>query len=68
MLPLRNCSIHNVLTQQEGYDRNTDVPFYAGVLVKSGGIIQSDAFMKDMITKNRLNRFKGECFFFMKAY
>lgn len=57
----------SVLTQQKGYYRNTNVPFYPGVLVKSGNTIQSDAFMTDMIAKNRLNGFKGECFFFYEG-
>ncbi len=57
----------SVLTQQKGYYRNASVPFYPGVLVKSGSTIQSDAFMTDMIAKNRLNGFKGECFFFYEG-
>ena len=55
------------LVQQKGYYRNPAVPFYPGVLVKSGSTIQSDAFMSEMIAKNRLNGFKGECFFFYEG-
>ncbi len=57
----------NVLTQQKGYYRNTSVPFYPGVLVKSGATIQSDGFMTSMIQQNRINGFKGECFFFYEG-
>lgn len=55
------------LVQQKGYYRNPAVPFYPGVLVKSGNTIQSDAFMTEMIARNRLNGFKGECFFFYEG-
>ena len=57
----------SVLTQQKGYYRNTSVPFYPGVLVKSGATIQSDGFMTQMIQQNRLSGFKGECFFFYEG-
>ncbi len=55
------------LVQQKGYYRNPAVAFYPGVLVKSGSTIQSDALMSDMIARNRLNGFKGECFFFYEG-
>jgi uncharacterized lipoprotein YddW (UPF0748 family) len=55
------------LAQQKTYYRNTSVPFYPGVLVKSGATIQSDAFMTQMIQQNRLAGFKGECFFFYEG-
>jgi len=57
----------SVLTQQKGFYRNPIVAFYPGVLVKSGSTIQSDSYMTDMIAKNRLNGFKGECFFFYEG-
>jgi hypothetical protein len=55
------------LNQQKGYYRNPNIPFYPGVLVKSGATIQSDGFMTQMIQQNRLNGFKGECFFFYEG-
>ncbi|MBC7890108.1 MAG: family 10 glycosylhydrolase [Ferruginibacter sp.] len=57
----------SVLAQQKSYYRNTSVPLYPGVLVKSGTTLQSDAFMTQMIQQNRLNGFKGECFFFYEG-
>ena len=57
----------NVLTQQKTFYKNSAVPFYPGVLVKSGSTIQSDDLMRQFISKNRQLGFKGECFFFMKA-
>jgi uncharacterized lipoprotein YddW (UPF0748 family) len=58
---------NSVLSQQKGYYRNTNVPLYPGVLVKSGSTVQSDALMTQMIQSNRLNGFKGECFFFYEG-
>ncbi len=55
------------LLQQKGYYRNPAVPFYPGVLIKSGTYVASDDFLKDMISKNRANGFKGECFFFYEG-
>lgn len=57
----------SVLTQQKTYYRNPSVPFYPGVLVKSGTTVQSDLYMTQMIQQNRLNGFKGECFFFYEG-
>ena len=54
----------NVLTQQKTFYKNSAVPFYPGVLVKSGSAIQSDDLMRQFISKNRQLGFKGECFFF----
>jgi hypothetical protein len=54
----------SLLAQQKGYYRNTTIPFYPGVLVKSGTTIQSDALRSQMIQQNRINGFKGESFFF----
>jgi uncharacterized lipoprotein YddW (UPF0748 family) len=55
------------VAQQKSYYRNPAIPFYPGVLVKSGSTIQSDAFMTQMIQQNRLAGFKGECFFFYEG-
>jgi uncharacterized lipoprotein YddW (UPF0748 family) len=62
-----NAAYTATLTQQKTYYRNTSVPFYPGVLVKSGATIQSDVFMTQMIQQNRLAGFKGECFFFYEG-
>ena len=58
---------NTVLTQQKTYYRNPSVPFYAGVLVKSGTTVQSDVFMTQMIQSNRINGSKGEVFFFYEG-
>lgn len=57
----------NVLLQQKTYYRNSNIPFYPGVLVKSGTTVQSDEFMSQMIQSNRNNGFKGEVFFFYEG-
>jgi uncharacterized lipoprotein YddW (UPF0748 family) len=58
---------NNVITPQKTYHRNAAIPFYPGVLVKSGSTIQSDDLMRQFITKNRQLGFKGECFFFYEG-
>jgi uncharacterized lipoprotein YddW (UPF0748 family) len=58
---------NGVLAQQKSYYRNATVPFYPGVLVKSGSTLQSDALMSQMIQQNRTSGFKGECFFFYEG-
>ena len=55
------------VAQQKSYYRNAAVPFFPGVLVKSGTTIQSDAFMTQMIQTNRAAGFVGECFFFYEG-
>ncbi len=55
------------IAQQKSYYRNSAIPFYPGVLVKSGATIQSDAYMTQMIQQNRASGFKGECFFFYEG-
>jgi uncharacterized lipoprotein YddW (UPF0748 family) len=62
-----NAAYTATLAQQKTYYRNASVPFYPGVLVKSGATIQSDVFMTQMIQQNRLAGFKGECFFFYEG-
>jgi hypothetical protein len=54
------------ITEQKSYYRNTSVPFYPGVLLKSGSTLVGDPFLTQMIQANRAKGFKGECFFFMK--
>jgi len=55
------------ITQQKSYYRNTTVPFYPGVLVKSGSYVATDEFLRAMISNNRSNGFTGECFFFYEG-
>jgi len=55
------------LLQQKGYYRNKSIPFYPGVLVKSGAYVASDGFLREMIASNRRNNFNGECFFFYEG-
>jgi uncharacterized lipoprotein YddW (UPF0748 family) len=57
----------NSINQQKSYYKNTAVPFYPGVLVKSGSTVQSDALMSQFIQSNRNKGFKGEVFFFYEG-
>jgi len=58
---------NGVVEQQKTFYRNNSVPFYPGVLVKSGSTIQPDVLMTQFIQTNRRNGFKGECFFFYEG-
>ena len=58
---------NGTISQQKGYYRNPLIPFYPGVLVKSGSTVQSDALMTQFIQTNRRNGFKGEVFFFYEG-
>ena len=55
------------ITEQKSYYRNTSVPFYPGVLLKSGSTLVGDPFLTQMIQANRSKGFKGECFFFYEG-
>jgi uncharacterized lipoprotein YddW (UPF0748 family) len=55
------------IAQQKSYYKNPAVPFYPGVLLRSGSTIQADAFLTQMIQTNRNNGFKGEVFFFYEG-
>lgn len=56
-----------VLQQQKSYYRNSSVPLYPGVLIKSGTYTASTGFLSQMIQANRNNGFKGESFFFYEG-
>ena len=56
-----------VLQQQKSYYRNSSVPLYPGVLIKSGTYTASTGFLSQMIQANRDNGFKGESFFFYEG-
>ncbi len=55
------------LAQQKTYYRNPAVPFYPGIIVKSGATLVSDDLLKQEISRNRASGFKGECFFFYEG-
>jgi uncharacterized lipoprotein YddW (UPF0748 family) len=55
------------IVQQKGFYRNPAVPFYPGVLLRSGTYTAPAAFLTQMIQSNRNNGFKGECFFFYEG-
>jgi uncharacterized lipoprotein YddW (UPF0748 family) len=55
------------LAQQKSYYRNPSVPFYPGIIVKSGSTLVSDDLLKQEISRNRASGFKGECFFFYEG-
>jgi uncharacterized lipoprotein YddW (UPF0748 family) len=58
---------NTTLAQQKTYYRNPAVPFYPGIIVKSGSTLVSDDLLKQEIAKNRASGFKGECFFFYEG-
>ena len=55
------------LLQQKSFHRNTKVPLYPGVLLRSGTYTATDGFLSQMIQSNRNNGFKGEVFFFFEG-
>ncbi|MFM2139443.1 MAG: hypothetical protein RJA57_1750 [Bacteroidota bacterium] len=55
------------LSQQKTYHRNTNVPLYPGVLLRSGTYVASAGFLTTMIQANRNKGFKGESFFFYEG-
>jgi uncharacterized lipoprotein YddW (UPF0748 family) len=55
------------IAQQKTYYRNAAIPFYPGVLLKSGAYLAPQSFLSQMIQTNRSNGFKGECFFFYEG-
>jgi uncharacterized lipoprotein YddW (UPF0748 family) len=55
------------LAQQKSYYRNPAIPFYPGIIVKSGTTLVADDFLKSEIALNRTSGFKGECFFFYEG-
>jgi uncharacterized lipoprotein YddW (UPF0748 family) len=55
------------LAQQKTYYRNPAIPFYPGIIVKSGATLVSDDLLKQEISRNRASGFKGECFFFYEG-
>ncbi len=60
-------SYNATIAQQKSYYKNTSIPFYPGVILKSGTTLVSDAYLRQMIQTNRANGFKGECFFFYEG-
>lgn len=60
-------SYNATLAQQKTYYRNTAVPLYPGVLLKSGTYTADPSFLTQMVQSNRTNGFKGECFFFYEG-
>jgi uncharacterized lipoprotein YddW (UPF0748 family) len=55
------------LLQQKSFHRNTKVPLYPGILLRSGTYTATDGFLSQMIQSNRNNGFKGEVFFFFEG-
>ncbi len=55
------------LAQQKTYYRNPAIPFYPGIVVKSGTTLVSDDLLKQEVSLNRVSGFKGECFFFYEG-
>lgn len=55
------------IAQQKNFYKNPAVPFYPGVLLKSGTYTAPNNFLSQMVQTNRTNGFKGECFFFYEG-
>ncbi len=55
------------LAQQKTYYRNPAIPFYPGLIVKSGITLVSDDLLRQEVLLNRASGFKGECFFFYEG-
>lgn len=60
-------SYTSTLAQQKTYYRNTSIPLYPGILLKSGTYTADPAFLTQMVQSDRTNGFKGECFFFYEG-
>ncbi len=58
---------NSTIAQQKSFYRNPSVPFYPGVILKSGSTLVSDPYLRQMIQTNRANGFKGESFFFYEG-
>ena len=58
---------NGTIAQQKQYYRNSAVPFYPGVLLKSGSYVATAGFLSQMVQTNRNNTFKGEVFFFYEG-
>jgi uncharacterized lipoprotein YddW (UPF0748 family) len=58
---------NGTIAQQKSYYKNSAVPFYPGVLLKSGTYTADNSFLTQMIQANRAAGFKGECFFFYEG-
>lgn len=58
---------NGTIAQQKSYYKNPAVPFYPGVLLRSGTYDAAPSFLTQMIQTNRANGFKGECFFFFEG-
>jgi uncharacterized lipoprotein YddW (UPF0748 family) len=58
---------NGTIAQQKSYYKNSTVPFYPGVLLKSGTYTADNSFLTQMIQANRAAGFKGECFFFYEG-
>lgn len=55
------------IAQQKGYYKNTAIPLYPGILLRSGTYDAPNSFLTQMIQSNRTNGFKGECYFFYEG-
>ena len=56
------------IAQQKSYYKNTAVPFYPGVLLRTGSSAAlADALLTQFIQTNRRNGFKGEVFFYYEG-
>jgi len=58
---------NGTIAQQKSYYKNTNIPFYPGVLLKVGSYVTPVSLLNQMVQTNRRNGFKGECYFFYEG-
>ena len=57
----------NLIIQQKNLHRNSNIPLYPGIILKSGTYTASAGMLSQMIQANRNNGLKGESFFFYEG-
>lgn len=57
----------NLIIQQKNLHRSSTIPFYPGIILKSGTYTASAGMLSQMIQANRNNGLKGESFFFYEG-
>lgn len=60
-------SYNATIAQQKSYYKNAAIPFYPGVILKTGSTVTPTTLLTQFIQTNRSNGFKGECFFFYEG-
>lgn len=58
---------NSLIIQQKNLHRNSNIPHYPGIILKSGTYVASAGMLSQMIQANRNNGLKGESFFFYEG-